>query len=207
MEHSTVEMPNAEAFERALCRELDETKAREIVQKVQKRYNDLYAERKQYSHRALRNHLEENILPGVALYQTLLRDEHTRESAVQLVERAFQEWGASNRRAMERLGRLPIFYWLLRAMVKMMMRLNFPEQAWETEWVEVSGKEISFNMKSCFYLDVLEGYGVPELTAQYCGMDDFVYEGVSPYVKWDRKRTLGRGDECCDFRFERVQHQ
>lgn len=45
MEHS-VKMPNAEAFERALCRELDKTKAREIVQKARERHNDLYAERK-----------------------------------------------------------------------------------------------------------------------------------------------------------------
>lgn len=66
----------------------------------------------------MRNHLEENILPGVALYQTLLEDEHTRERAMQLVEEAFEEWGTSNQQVMERLGRLSIFYWLLRAMVK-----------------------------------------------------------------------------------------
>ena len=202
-----VEMPNAEAFERALCRALDEAKAREILQKARKRYGDLYAERKRYANRALRRHLEGNILPGAALYQTLLRDEDTRERAVSLVEEAFREWGMSNRRAMEWLGRLPIFYWLLRTMTRVAMRLSFPEEGWETEWVEVSSKEISFNMKSCFYLDVLEGYGVPELTAQYCGMDDLMYEGVSPYVRWDRKKTLGRGDECCDFRFERVRRQ
>lgn len=43
---NTLKMPNAEAFERALCRELDKTKAREIVQKARERHNDLYAERK-----------------------------------------------------------------------------------------------------------------------------------------------------------------
>jgi hypothetical protein len=59
-------------------------------------------------------------------------------------------------------------------------------------------------MKSCFYLDVLENYGLPELTVLYCWLDDLIYEGVSPYVRWARKQTLGRGDACCDFRFERV---
>ena len=205
MKQSVVDMPNAKTFERGLCSELDEAQAREIMRKARERYGDLYAERKRYSNRALRQHMEKSILPGVALYQTLLGDEETQGRALELVEGAFREWSMSNRQMMERLGRLPVFYWLLRAMTRIAMPLSFPEEGWEVEWVEVSGKEISLNMKSCFYLDVLEEYGVPELTAQYCGMDDLMYEGVSPYVKWDRKRTLGRGDECCDFRFERVR--
>ena len=122
-----------------------------------------------------------------------------------LVEAAFTEWVAPNRRFMERLGRLPFFYGLMRVLVKPMMRRTLPAAGWETEWVEISGNVLAFNMTRCFYLDVLEGYGVPELTALYCKMDDLIYEDVSPYVKWDRKRTLGRGDECCDFRYERVR--
>jgi hypothetical protein len=141
----------------------------------------------------------------VALYQTLLSDQGNQERALSLVEAAFDEWAVSNRRSMERLGRLPVFYWLLRALVRPIMRRNFPEPGWTTEWVETSGNAISFHMRSCFYLEVLEGYGVPELTAQYCRMDDLIYEDVSRYVRWARTRTLGRGDECCDFRFERVR--
>ena len=52
-----------------------------------------------------------------------------------------------------------------------------------------------------FYRDVLDAHGVPELAAQYCRMDDLVYEHMSPDVKWDRKHTLGRGNDCCAFRF------
>jgi hypothetical protein len=200
-------MPHAAVFEGALRGALDETKARGVVQKAKKRYGDLYANRERYSNRALREHLEENILPGVALYQTLLEDEDTRERAAQLVEGAFRALASSSRQVMGRLGRLPVFYWLLRIMVKGIMRVKFPEEGWEIEWVEIGGSEVSFNIRRCFYLDVLEGYGVPELTAQYCLMDDVIYEGVSPYVKWAREKTLGRGDACCDFRFERVGRQ
>lgn len=207
MRESSVELPHAVVFESALCDKLGEARARETIQKTQHRYQALFAERKQYSERALRKHLEENILPGVALYQTLLGDEDMRERAEELVEAVFRAWGTSSRQSIEPMGRLPFFYGLLRVMVKPMMRLNFPEPGWEMEWVEVSGQEISFNMKSCFYLDVLEGYGLPELTAQYCWLDDLIYEDVSPYVRWARKRTLGRGDACCDFRFERVERE
>ena len=112
---------------------------------------------------------------------------------------------ASSRRSMERLGRLPFYLWLMRVLIKPVMRLNFPAEGWETEWVETSGDALAFNMHRCFYQDVLAGYGVPELTALYCKMDDLTYDGVSRYVRWARKRTLGRGDACCDFRFERVR--
>jgi hypothetical protein len=205
MTQAVIDMPLAETFTRALGRELDKDKAHQIVSKAGERYNDLYAERKRYDNRALRQHLEGNILPGIALYQTLLDDPDTQQRSMDLVRVAFGEWAIANRRPMERLGRLPIFYGLMRAVIKVVMRLNFPAEGWETEWVETSGDEISFNMTRCFYLDVLDSYGVPELTAQYCRMDDLVYEDVSPHVKWDRKHTLGRGEECCDFRFERAR--
>ena len=205
MKESGVVIPHAEVLEKALADELDGSTAREIVLQAGMRYRELMAESEPPADRALRQHLEENILPGVALYQALLAGEGTQERAEQLVEAAFRAWAVSGRRAMERLGRLPIFYWLLRALIRPVMRRNFPAPGWETEWVEVSGQALAFNMKSCFYLDVLEGYGVPELTAYYCAMDDLIYEGVSPYVRWARTKTLGRGDECCDFRFERVR--
>jgi hypothetical protein len=205
MTQAVIDVPLAETFTRALGRELDKDKAHQIVSKAGERYNDLYAERKRYDNRALRQHLEGNILPGIALYQTLLDDPDTQQRSMDLVRAAFGEWAIANRRPMERLGRLPIFYGLMRAVIKVVMRLNFPAEGWETEWVETSGDEISFNMTRCFYLDVLDSYGVPELTAQYCRMDDLVYEDVSPHVKWDRKHTLGRGEECCNFRFERAR--
>jgi hypothetical protein len=186
---------------------MEEAQVQEVLRRTGERYGELYAERRRYSERALRQHLEERILPGIALYQVLLEDVGAREAAMEIVDEVFWEWGISSRRAPERAGRLPLFYWLIRFMMKPMMRWGFPEQGWETEWVEVSGDVIAFDISRCFYLDVLEQYGVPELTAQYCRLDDLIAEDLSPYVRWNRRRTLGRGDECCDFRFERVKRE
>ena len=205
MVQSSARFPKQAEYERALARELDAAQAREVVATAADRYNALYSERKHYDNRALRQHLEEGILPGVALYQTLLDDPDTGQAALELAEAALAEGALAGRRSMERLGRLPFYFWLMRVLIKPVMRLNFPAVGWETEWVEASGDALAFNMHRCFYLDVLEGYGVPELTALYCKMDDLTYDGVSRYVRWARKRTLGRGDECCDFRWERVR--
>jgi hypothetical protein len=85
------------------------------------------------------------------------------------------------------------------------MRSSFPPQGWDTEWVEVSSQAVAFNLHRCFYVDVLTEYGAAELTPFYCRLDDLIYEDVSPHVRWDRTKTLGRGDDCCDFRFTRVR--
>ena len=200
-----VEMPLARVFGTALGRELGEGKAREIIEEAGRRYSGLYSSRKEYANQALRRHLEENVLPGVALYMALLADANTREKAMALFEVAIEAWAASQRQSLERLARLPVYYWLMRAVIKPMMRRNFPEDGWETEWVETSGEALAFNMKSCFYLDALGTYGVQELAIQYCRMDDLIYKDLSPHVRWVRQGTLGRGDNGCDFRFERVR--
>ena len=53
----------------------------------------------------------------------------------------------------------------------------------------------------CFY--VLSSYGAEELTALYCQTDDLPYEALPPTITWQRTGPLGRGDECCAFRWTR----
>jgi hypothetical protein len=199
------ELPMARAFEAVLGSELGGPKARELVQKAADRYDDLHAERERYENAALARHLQESILPGIALYQTLLEDPDTQQRSMDLVEAAFGEWAASRRKALEPLARRAIFYWLMRFTTKSVTSRSYPDEGWEIEWLEVNGDVIAYNINRCFYLEVLLGYGVPELTAQYCRVDDLIYDGLSPHAKWVRKKTLGRGDDCCDFRFERVR--
>jgi len=76
-------------------------------------------------------------------------------------------------------------------------------QGWDIELVENSQCSFAFNVHRCFYLDVLTAYGAPELTALYCRLDDLLYATWSPSIRWERTKTLGRGDDCCDFRYSR----
>ena len=200
-----VELPMAGAFEMVLDNELGGPRAREVMQIAADRYDDLYAERKRYENGALAKHLVDSILPGIAFYQTLLEDPETQQRSMDLVEAAFGQWAASRRKALEPLARRSIFYWLMRFTTKFVTTRSYPDEGWEIEWLEVNGDVIAYNINRCFYLEVLLEYGVPELTAQYCRVDDLIYDGLSPHARWLRKRTLGRGDECCDFRFERVR--
>lgn len=68
------------------------------------------------------------------------------------------------------------------------------------EIIEDSPDCFAFNVYRCFILDVLAEYDAAELTALYCKTDDWLAESL-PGIRWERTRTLGRGDDCCDFRW------
>jgi hypothetical protein len=68
-------------------------------------------------------------------------------------------------------------------------------------WLQNDPKAVRFDMKSCFYFDTFSKYGAPELTASFCQVDDLAYGNMSPYIKWQRSKTIGRGATYCDFCF------
>jgi len=185
-------LPHLDIWQRALAEEMDEASARRLLMLVQARYDELYSTRTRFSHSALRMHLEDNILPGLALYQVLRGEGQSEEAALKSVERLFEAAMEPRRRQTAMIGRLPIFYHLTRGSTRWIMDRNFPAEGWDTEWVEVSSKVVAFDIRRCFYLDTLTAYDAPELTPVFCNLDDFMY---------------GRGDDCCDFRFYRATRQ
>jgi len=196
--------PRLRAWQQSLRKEYGPVDAAFFGAKVQSRYEELYARRPRFCRRALRAHLEENILPGVALYQTLLGEGLNPNAALDMItdlNRAviLQKYGR-----FKPLARLPIFFPLFRWIVRGMMRFNFPPEGWDTEWVEDSPRRMAFNLHSCFYHRVLSYYGVPELTAIFCDSDDEMMEAFGPAVRFERSTTIGRGGALCDFCYRAV---
>ena len=109
--------------------------------------------------------------------------------------------GAQFRRLVPESARRPLPIALFRQITRWVMRSSFPPEGWETEWVDAGDQCVAFDIHRCFYLDVLTAYGAPELTPLYCKLDDLMYENMSPGIRWARTRTLGRGDDLCDFRW------
>ncbi|MEA3441735.1 MAG: L-2-amino-thiazoline-4-carboxylic acid hydrolase [Chloroflexota bacterium] len=197
-------MPYAASWERVLAREHGHVEANCIINRVESRYWQLFCQRPRLVDLALRDHLHNQILPGLALYQVLREEGQAVEVALSTVERLVDEARRGKRLPIVVLGRLPIFYQVLRRMTPNFLTRNFPARGWEIEWVEDSESSLAFNMRSCFYLEIFQSYGAPELTLVYCKMDDLLFDDVSPYVRWERTGTLARGDDVCDFRWTRV---
>lgn len=189
------------AMQDSLKKHIPADEAAKINERVIARIQRMDAEREKYEHKALEKHFGENILPALALYLVLKESDTLSEDALELTRKVAEERGSIARKRMAFLGRIPFFFWLFQKMVPRVIKNSFPPEGWDTEWLEVSKKQVAFNMHSCFYLDAVTQYGAPELTPIFCGIDDLTYEDVSPHFIWRRTKTLGRGDELCDFRF------
>jgi hypothetical protein len=176
----------------------------EKYERVHMRYRDLYANRDLPQNAFLKWHLIEGILPGLAFYQVLRESGEAQESALVMIDRAFGQLFSGNVKKMKKFGRLPFIYPFLRLFIKFAMR-PYPPEGWKIEWAQNNKKAIRFNMKSCYYHDVLSGYGAAELTASFCRVDDLIYENMSPALSWQRTMTIARGDAYCDFCFARAK--
>ncbi len=198
-------MPRAAVWQRALAAKRGEVEAAVLMARVQARYEELYAQRPRFAHRALRLHLERSILPGLALYQVLREALGDREAVLAevgalLVASAMH---SQQRRLVSLLNYLPNPFAWFRRPARWSMR-DYPAEGWEIEWVEDSPQCLAFNIHRCFYLNVLTAYGAPELTPLFCKGDDVLFAGLPPSIRWERTGTLGRGNALCDFRWHRV---
>lgn len=197
-------MPNLNVWQRALIEKHGEVQGAILAAHAQARYDALYNERPHFTHPALRWHLEQNILPGLALYQILSKESNDRDAVLSETGSMLAIGSRAFTKFVNMYRYLPLPFAIMRQMFRVSL-LAFPHQRWDIEQIEDGKISFAFNIDRCFYLDILTVYGAPELTPLYCRLDDLLYTAWSPSIKWERTKTLGRGDDCCDFRWSRVE--
>jgi hypothetical protein len=181
-------------------------KAQQLAVAIRQQYAVLVAETPMPENQALRWHMKEYILPGLALYRVLLQ-EHAgnKQAALAEVEKAFRSWVlAKNRLLLAPLKMLPAPFWLFKLAFAQKMK-KFPIEGWDFTYVENNNEKITFNATRCFYLNTLTACGAPELTASFCKSDDVMAELFPPSIRFIRPHTLGRGDAVCDFQYCHVK--
>ena len=169
--------------------------------KVQKHYDQLMAAHPQFTPIALQQHLENKLLPGIALYQTLLEDGLDQEVALGEVQYLLGLTVIPYQKLWRLLDFVPdqLVFPLFRRAVRCEIDIFFPSEGWKLTWIEDNQERIAFDIQDCFYLNVLKAYGVPELTPIFCHLDDIFNENKSATILWQRSTTIGRGDVGCDF--------
>ncbi len=197
-----VRMPNQEVWQRALIEKHGEVQGAILAARTRARYQALYDERPRFTHPALRWHLEQKVLPGLALYQVLSQAGNDQDAVLAEVGSLLEIGLRAFSRFVNVYTYLPLPFTIMRQLFQASL-LAYPRRGWEIEQVENSKTSFAFNVHRCFYLDVFTAYGAPELTALYCRLDDLLYAAWSPSIRWERTKTLGRGDDCCDFRYRR----
>ena len=164
-------------------------------------YSSLLKEHSNAS-KMLMRHLQNAILPAVAIYRVLPQNGASKTEAKRMIRAAIRESAIPMCKTFRKMGRLPGFYSLFKRMCKMSSKTAYGSSGWDMQWIESGRDEITWNCHSCFYHNTLSKYGIPELTPYFCESDDVMYGNI-PGIKWCRTKTLGRGGAMCDFHFKR----
>lgn len=144
-------------------------------------------------------HLEGQILPGIAAYETL-QTVLPKDEALQTVHGYVEERAWKLKKMILAFLRLPGLYRCVPGMFCRETPKLFGETAgFAAREIQTSGGVWRIDMTRCPYHDTCLQYGCPELCPSFCDSDDITYDGMHPRLLWHRTKTLGRGDDCCDF--------
>ena len=173
-------------------------RAQALTDAFHRRLEQLRAENTGESKEKLR-HLESQIMPGVAAYETL-QSVMPKEEAFKTVHGYVEKKAWRMRRAILKLMRLPGLWRLVPALFAKGTRKIFGETAgFAARELQTGGGVWRIDMIKCPYHDACVRYGCPELCPCFCDSDDITYDNMHPRLRWRRTKTLGRGGDCCDF--------
>ena len=144
-------------------------------------------------------HLESQILPGIAAYETL-QTVMSKEQALQTVHGYVERRAWRLKKIFVRLLHIPGLYLKIPTVfAKQTPKLFGTAAGFAATELRTTGGVWRIDMTKCPYHDTCVQYGCPELCRCFCDSDDITYDGMHQKLLWHRTKTLGRGGDCCDF--------
>jgi hypothetical protein len=182
-----------------------EPEARRLAALAEQRCRALIAGMPPQASPALRAQWIRNIYPGLALYQTLLEaHQGDRQAALAEIEPLFKTWTLRLYGGMMRAFHfLPFPFFFFRLMFAIQRR-QLADNIFQTRMLEDSFHRIAMDQFGCPYLSTLSAHGAAELTPYFCQIDDWMAEMLPRQIAFRRTKTLARGDDRCDFRYEKT---
>lgn len=164
----------------------------------EKRLGELRSEHAGASKNRMR-HLESQIMPGIAAYETL-QTVMPKEEALRTVHGYVEERAYRLKKIFLRLMRIPGLYKKVPGIFAKQTPKFFGISAgFEANEIRTTGGVWRIDMTRCPYHDECVRCGCPELCRCFCDSDDITYDGLHPKLIWQRTMTLGRGGDRCDF--------
>lgn len=196
-------MPYTHAWQKHLAKSHGIRQARAIIAKTQIFYDDYYAMHSGETNQANRALLRTRLLPGLALYRALIEAGNDRQKALRKMDGLFRATFFTRMApGLRLLSYLPDPFPMVKPVLKMMTQQKYLPGSQEV--VEDSPDCFALTVYRCFTFDTLTTHGASELTVIYCNTDDWLAD-LMPKIRWERTKTLGRGGDCCDFKWCRIK--
>jgi hypothetical protein len=195
------QMPHSRTWQQVLSSLYDERTARMLVARAAVLHTCYWLEDANGVQRSDRQTLRTRVLPGLAIYMALLEINEDRDKVLSQMEELFKAaFFTTQLRGIRLLNSFPDPFPIVRPVLRSMPRTAYLPGSQEI--MEDTRDCFAISVYRCFILDVLTRHQAAELTPLFCLTDDWLSEAM-PKIGWERTNTLGRGGDCCDFRWYR----
>lgn len=145
-------------------------------------------------------HTLKRIYPCIAFYKAVIAQTGQQETAYDIIDGYFQKNAAVFAEKIRKILKLPFAYnFVPKIMVGVIHKMFGIKSGFEMTERKTEAKLCHIDMLRCPYHSACTACGCPELTTAFCNSDDITYGNMHPKLSWERKKTLGRGNDCCDF--------
>jgi len=72
---------------------------------------------------------------------------------------------------------------------------------------ETSDFSTEYHVLKCPYVEYCSLYGCSEIVTVFCDSDDIIFGHIHPRLIWGRTKTIGRGDDVCDFKYRYLRQE
>ncbi len=179
-----------------LIEEFGTNKGNSLFDKQEKMLNTLIENTKNKSENQMKT-LVQTILPRIALYKTLLKDDLSEDNVYNYMRKYMIDKVAVKKySSTAKMELVPGFYSIYSKIFLKIMRTTDLQVS-----VQKHGKGyFDVTIKKCLWHTACVENGCAELCRLFCDVDDVTYGGLKK-IGFTRTQTLGYGGNCCDFHF------
>ena len=156
--------------------------------------NSIYTDSGNYDHLC-------NLLTSLAMVMVLESTGKKRAEAEKLVADAMYEFIQPQILSMRKLAS---HNWFVK-FLKITMPLKFKKTlgyGWEVEFPKSPSDTFAMTTHKCIYQQIFCKYGMPEMTAFFCKVDDILYSDL-PRAEFLYTQQIGTGGKVCDYSYRK----
>lgn len=175
---------------------LSEDEKQQLITKIDRlvEENSEYADDKNYAHLC-------NLLASLALVMILEENGKTRDEARKTVADAMYEYINPQIASIEKLAGHGWFVPFLKFAMPIKFK-NTLGYGWDVEFPACPKDTFSMTTHKCIYQQIFTKYGMPEMTAVFCKVDDILYSNL-PRAEFLYTQQIGTGGSMCDYSFRK----
>lgn len=179
-----------------LIEEFGVDKGNNLFDKQEIILNELIKNTKNKSENQMKT-LTQTILPRIALYKTLIKEGFSEEDVYKYMRKYMIDKVATKKHASTaRMELIPGFYSIYSKIFLKIMRTTDLQES-----IQDHGKDyFDITIKKCLWHTACVENGCEKLCRLFCDVDDVTYGGLKK-IGFTRTKTLGYGEDCCDFHF------